>query len=173
MTAKKKSEDKKRPGRKTDFKQEYIEEAHNYALLGATDAEMSDFFGVSERTFNTWKKKHPEFLQSIKKGKSRADAQVASKLFNRATGYEFEEVSIEKKGRKIVSKRTTTKHIPSDTTAGIFWLKNRQPDLWRDKQVTELTGDVTLKSELESLTDEQLEEIINGDELETSDDDKA
>lgn len=73
MTKPKNPEEKKRPGRKTEFKEEYITLALNYSLLGATDKEMSDFFGVTEKTFNTWKKQYPEFLQSLKKGKLQAD----------------------------------------------------------------------------------------------------
>lgn len=140
MTARKKPEDKKRAGRKTDFKREYIELGYNYALLGAIDTEMADFFGVSEQTFNSWKKKEPAFLESIKAGKVQSDAKVALRLLDRALGYDYEEVHIERVGRKIKSKKTLHKQMPPDTVAAIFWLKNRQPEKWRDKQYNELTG---------------------------------
>ncbi len=143
MTVRKVPETKKKVGRKTDFKPEYIELGYNYVLLGAIDQELAEFFGVLERTLNSWKKKFPEFLQSIKKGKVQADGEVVSKLYNRAIGLTFDEVTIEKKGRKIVSKKTTTKHIPADTNAAKFWLTNRQPEKWRNKQ------DVDLKADLE------------------------
>lgn len=74
-------------GRKSAYKEEYNQLAENYALLGATDKEMADLFSVTERTLNQWKKNYPEFLQSLKKGKSIADANVASRLYNRAIGY--------------------------------------------------------------------------------------
>ena len=138
MTPRKKPEDKQKPGRKSAFKDEYVELAYNYSLLGATDKEMAGFFDVSERTFNSWKKAHPVFLQSIKRGKVQADAEVASKLHSRALGFNFDEIHVEKKGRKIASKKTITKHIPPDVNAGKFWLSNRQPDKWRNKQAIEV-----------------------------------
>lgn len=140
MTAKKKPEDLKPRGRKTDFKQEYVDKAYKLSLLGATDIEMSDFFGVSEQTLNTWKKQHPEFLESLKAGKKDADAKVAERLFTRAIGYDYNEVSTEKKGRKVIKTRTTKKQVAPDPTAAIFWLKNRQPELWREKVFNEMTG---------------------------------
>jgi len=142
MTLKKNPSDKKQAGRKTTYKPEYVELAYNYALLGAIDKEMSDLFNVSEQTLNTWKKQYPEFLESIKKGKTIADAGVASKLFKRAVGYDYSELHVEKKGRKVVSRKTVNKHMPPDTTAQIFWLKNRQPEKWRDKQDVDLKADI-------------------------------
>ncbi|MBB4036569.1 transcriptional regulator with XRE-family HTH domain [Dysgonomonas hofstadii] len=156
-------------GRKTAFKQEYIQLAENYSLLGATDKEMADLFGISEKTFNTWKKKFPEFLQSLKKGKALADATVASKLYNRALGYDFNEIYYEKVivdskdedclPETLFEAKIIKKHMPPDTTAQIFWLKNRQPDKWRDRK--ELDAAVRLEDELESMTDEQLLSIVN------------
>ncbi len=140
MTAKKKPEDLKPRGRKTDFKQEYVKLAFNYALLGATDKQLSDFIGVTEKTLNTWKKEYPEFLQSLKNGKQKADSQVAEKLFTRAIGYDYNEVTTEKKGRKVIKTRTTKKQVAPDPTAAIFWLKNRQPEYWREKVINEMTG---------------------------------
>lgn len=160
-------------GRKTDFKLEYVELGFNYALMGATDAELATFFNVSERTINVWKKKHKEFYSALKKGKNVADAKVASKLYSRAIGYDYDENHVEKKGRKILKRKIIKKHMAPDTTAGIFWLKNRQPDKWRDKQELALNGELTLKSELENLSDDELEIIINGGKLETSKDKEA
>ena len=75
-------------GRKSGFKEEYVQLAENYALLGATDEELADFFNVNVATLNRWKKQFPEFRESLKKGKAVADANVASKLYNRAIGYD-------------------------------------------------------------------------------------
>ena len=63
-------------GRKSLFREEYIQLAENYALLGATDDELADFFGVSKQTLNKWKKDYPEFLDSLKRGKDIADSNV-------------------------------------------------------------------------------------------------
>ncbi len=67
-------------GRPTRYKAEYTEQAFKLCLLGATDANLADFFEVSEKTINTWKDAHPEFLQSLKAGKDEADANVGERL---------------------------------------------------------------------------------------------
>ena len=139
MTAKKKPEDLQKRGRKSDFKEEYIDRVYRMSLLGLTDIQMSGILEVSERQFNRWKKEYPKFCQSLK-GKDDADSKVAKSLFSRAIGYEYEEKSVEKSGRKIVKTTTTKKQMAPDTTAQIFWLKNRQPDIWRDRHINEITG---------------------------------
>lgn len=122
--------------RPTDYRQEYAEQARKLCLLGFTDKQLAVFFGVNESTINRWKDKYPEFCKSIKSGKVVADAQVVESLFKRATGIEVTEVEVRDDGKKKV-KRVTKKHIPPDPTAQIFWLKNRQPELWRDKPTVE------------------------------------
>ncbi len=126
-------------GRRSAYRVEYAEQAKKLCLLGATDKELGDFFGVSEKTINTWKGKHPKFLQSIKDGKDIADGNVAERLYQRATGYEHKEDKIfQYEGAPVIVP--TTKRYPPDTAAGIFWLKNRQRGKWRDKQDHELAG---------------------------------
>ncbi|WP_370580914.1 helix-turn-helix domain-containing protein [Snodgrassella alvi] len=122
--------------RPTDYRQEYAEQARKLCLLGFTDKQLADFFDVNESTITRWKQKYPEFCTSIKKGKVVADAQVVDSLYNRALGMEVEEVEVRGDGDNEI-KRVTKKHIPPDTTAQIFWLKNRQPELWRDKPTVE------------------------------------
>lgn len=122
--------------RPTDYRQEYAEQARKLCLLGFTDKQLAVFFGVNESTINRWKHKYPEFCMSIKSGKVIADAQVVESLYNRATGIEVTEVEVRDDGKKKV-KRVTKRPIPPDTTAQIFWLKNRQPELWRDKPTVE------------------------------------
>ncbi|EAA8759577.1 terminase [Salmonella enterica] len=127
--------------RPTKYQAAYAEQARKLCLLGYTDAELADFFDVDEATINRWKKEHHEFCESIKKGKSVADGEVAAKLFHRATGYEHPEDDIRTVDGKIVIT-PTIKHYPPDTTAAIFWLKNRQKNKWRDKQDHELSGEI-------------------------------
>ncbi|EKN4845806.1 terminase [Yersinia enterocolitica] len=133
----------KKLGRPTAYKDEYAEQARKLCLLGHTDAELAEFFEVSEQTINAWKKAQPDFLESIKKGKAFADSEVASKLFHRATGYEHPEDDIRAVEGAIVIT-PTIKRYPPDTAAAIFWLKNRQRDKWRDKQEVEHSGDIGL-----------------------------
>lgn len=125
--------------RPTKYKAEFAEQARKMCLLGATDKDLAGFFGVNELTINRWKKDHKEFCKSLKDGKDEADARVAERLFNRALGYSHPEDKIfNNNGEPMVVP--TTKHYPPDTTACIFWLKNRQKERWRDKQETEMTG---------------------------------
>ncbi len=98
---------------KTKFKTEYIEQAYKLCLLGATDVQLAECFEVSVSTINTWKKRFEGFADALKRGKKFADADVAESLYRRACGSE--------------------KALP-DTTACIFWLKNRQSQNWRDKR---------------------------------------
>lgn len=127
-------------GRPSKYKCEFPEQARKLCMLGATDKDMAEFFGVGESTLNRWKIEYPEFRESLKGGKMMADANVAESLYKRATGYEHPEDDI-----KVVSGRIvitpTIKHYPPDATSMIFWLKNRRPDLWRDKQEQEAPPD--------------------------------
>lgn len=127
------TENKRPVGRPTKYRPEYCELAYNYCLLGATDSRLADFFDVEESTINNWKHEFPEFMESIKKGKEVADAEVAQSLFKKATGYEHEAVKIFNDQGAPMIVPYVERYAP-DTTAAIFWLKNRQPALWRDKQ---------------------------------------
>lgn len=118
-----------RPSR---YKAEFAEQAEKLCRLGATDKELAEFFGVTEKTINNWKGAHPEFLQSLKAGKQMADAEVADKLFQRAIGYSHPDTHISNY-QGLITVTPITKHYPPDPTSMIFWLKNRRPDLWRDK----------------------------------------
>lgn len=131
-------------GRPTMYKDEYAELAYNYCLLGAIDSELADFFNVSEVTINNWKNEHEEFSLALKKGKEIADAKVAQALFHRATGYSHEDIDIKMYEGGII-ETPYTKHYPPDATSAIFWLKNRQPKKWRDKQITEHEGGITVE----------------------------
>lgn len=132
--------DEKRPvGRPTKYKEEYNELAYKFCLLGATDERLAEFFNVDVSTINNWKIDFPDFFESIKKGKEVADAQVAQSLFKKATGYEHDAVKIFNDQGSPMIVDYVEKFAP-DTTAAIFWLKNRQPALWRDKQEVDLSS---------------------------------
>ncbi len=152
---------KKSRGRKSEYREEYAEQALKLCLLGATDKEIAEFFSVSEQTLNSWKKKFPQFLESLKKGKAVADANVASRLYSRAIGYDARATKFATNEGKITDKVEYIEHYHPDTTAAIFWLKNRQPGKWRDKK--EVENQVKLSDELESMSDEELAAIIRGE----------
>lgn len=124
-------------GRPSNFRKEYSEQAYKLCLLGYDDSELAFFFDVSEQTINAWKKAHPEFLESLKSGKAIADANVGQRLYERAMGYEHDSEEIKTVtipgGGSEIERVPVRKVYPPDTTAAIFWLKNRQPKKWRDK----------------------------------------
>ncbi|MDE2389257.1 MAG: helix-turn-helix domain-containing protein [Betaproteobacteria bacterium] len=162
-----KTKEKCAGGRPTAYKSEYTEQAYNYCLLGATDVQLAEFFSVTESTINLWKKKQPEFANALKRGKMLADARVVHSLFKRANGYSHPETHINFHEGKIVQSEIT-KHYPPDTTACIFWLKNRQPKYWRDK--VEIKEEINLnafpsKEELDAIYENALEEARKRNEI--------
>lgn len=139
-------------GRLPTYKPEYSAMAEKIALLGATDKDLAEVFDVCETTINAWKRDYVEFREALKKGKTIADATVAQRLYQRATGYSHEAVKIvadAKSGAEHIVPYT--EHYAPDTTACIFWLKNRQKEKWRDKTETEHSGGVRV---ITNVTDE-------------------
>lgn len=149
--------------RPTKYDESYPKTALKLALTGFTDEQMADFFEINKDTLYEWRKKYPKFSDSIKSGKEVADSNVASSLYQRALGQT-------KKIQKAFKLKTTKNgegseerievaeeevYIPPDTTAQIFWLKNRQPKAWRDKQETEISGSINTP-----FTDSQVDKII-------------
>lgn len=119
-------------GRPTKFKPEFTEQAKKLAALGATDREVADFFEVDERTLHRWKHEHEEFCQSLRVGKDAADDRVEQSLYRRAVGYQQDDIHFSSY-EGAVTQTPYVKINPPDTTAAIFWLKNRRKDDWRDK----------------------------------------
>lgn len=127
-------------GRPTKYRPEYVRQAAALCSLGATDAQLADFFEVSVSTVNLWKLEHPEFSEAIKVPKEIADDRVEQSLYRRAMGYEHDEVDIRVVEGQIV-QTPIRKVYPPDSTAMIFWLKNRRG--WRDKVEQEIKAEVT------------------------------
>lgn len=135
-TAKKKTAKKKtgnKGGRPSKFGSVDKAQVERLARAGWTDAQMAEFFGVDERTWHRWKDADPEFCQSLKDWKVEADHRVERSLFERATGYSCPEEKVFNHNGEIL-RAETVKHYPPDTTAAIFWLKNRLREQWRDRQ---------------------------------------
>lgn len=128
-------------GRPSKYRPEFAEQAKKLCALGATDPQLADFFQVALSTVSLWKVQHKEFSDALSIPKAEADAKVEQSLYRRAMGYEHDEVDIRVIDGQIV-ETPIRKYYPPDTTAMIFWLKNRQPDAWRDKTQQELSGDV-------------------------------
>ena len=149
--------------------------AEGMARRGMTDEQIAEKLGISVETFYQYVKRYPEFSESLKRGKSPVDVEVENALLKRALGYDYEETtteysSLEKSGKngdkanankgewKVVKK--TKKFIPPDVTAQIFWLKNRRPDLWKDRTdanhtITDQTALASQKALFDSMTYEE------------------
>ncbi len=156
-------------GRPTDYRPEYTREALLLCKLGATDAQLADAFDVTVRTINRWKVTHEGFAEAIRKGKNPADDRVEDTLYHRAVGTEYEKahpIKLKKitygpDGKKIQEEERievvmVKEVIPPDTTALIFWLKNRRKEQWRDLQSHEhgKPGDFS------NLSDAELDDLI-------------
>ena len=100
---------------------------------GWTDQECADFFDISISQITLWKKNHPEFLISLKKWKESADYHVEKSLYERAMGYTHDAVKMFVVKNEVIQV-PYKEHYPPDSTALIFWLKNRKPQEWRDKE---------------------------------------
>ncbi|MCU7380985.1 MAG: helix-turn-helix transcriptional regulator [Clostridiales Family XIII bacterium] len=112
-----------------------------WARDGLTDEQIAANMGIAVSTLNNWKNDHVEILETLKKGKEVVDRQVENALLKRALGYSYDEITREGG----VETKRVTKEVTPDTTAQIFWLKNRRPDLWRDKQQIEHSGEISNK----------------------------
>jgi len=128
-----------------------------WAREGLTDEQIAHNMGIAVSTLNNWKKDHVEILESLKKGKEVIDLQVENALLRRALGYSYKETTSElitnvDGERKLVVTKIVEKEVVPDTTAQIFWLKNRRPDKWRDKQDVQVSGVLeTEKSKLDNI----------------------
>lgn len=133
----------------------------SWARDGLTDEQIAENISINPATLYDWKKKYPEISESLKKGKEVVDIRVENALLKRALGYTYTEVRTESgaDGTKITK---TVKEVIPDTTAQIFWLKNRRPDKWRDKQDMELSGEVKTTNPYAGLTTEELKKLIHG-----------
>ena len=130
---------------------------------GWTDQECADFFDVSINTITGWKEKHPEFMVSLKNWKESADFHVEKSLYERAMGYTHKAVKMFVVGGKIVQQEYL-EHYPPDSTALIFWLKNRKPSEWRDKE----GGEKQVETKIIIIRDDKKPMVIEEKQEETS-----
>lgn len=128
-----------------------------WAKDGLTDEQIAGNMGITAKTLYEWKKRYGEICEALKKGKEIVDRQVENALLKRALGYTYTEKMTEKSdiGVKV---RITEKEVAPDTTAQIFWLKNRKPEVWRDKKDVTMEGEVP--SPFQDLTTEELKKLI-------------
>ena len=129
------------PGRPTKFTEAIANTILGMAKHGLTDTQMASCVNITEQTLNNWKIAHPDFFESLKEEKAKADMIVADCLYKKATGaIKTEELTsgICPKTGDIIETTKVKEHLP-DTTSMIFWLKNRDQKRWRDKVDNEVS----------------------------------
>jgi hypothetical protein len=149
----------------------------NWCREGLLEEEICKRLGIAVSTFNLYKNQHSELLEVLKNSKEIADYKVEDSLYKRALGYKYDEVTRElctvrdKYGEPVYDPETgqpftemkvtkiVTKEVTPDTTAQIFWLKNRRPDKWRDKQEIEHSGHLNTGPDLSNMNMEDLREL--------------
>lgn len=126
-----------------------------WARDGLVDEQIAHNIGINIATLYDWKNKYSEIDNALKKGKEVVDLEVENALLKRALGYTIEEKHVRKVTKNGITTEyveKTTREIPADTTAQIFWLKNRRPDKWRDKPREDETSEA-MKAMLESIAE--------------------
>lgn len=121
--------------------QDGITRLEAWARDGLTDEQLSAKIGITATTLYDWKNKYPVISEALKRGKEVVDVEVENALLKRAMGYEYTETRTETADDGTVKTIVMQKTMPPDTTAQIFWLKNRRPAVWRDKQQVEHSTD--------------------------------
>lgn len=116
---------------------------NGWARDGLIDEQIATNIGVSYSTFKEWKKKFPDFSAALKKGKDVVDREVENALYKSAIGFIYEEETVTNAGDVVLVK----KYSKPNTTAQIFWLKNRKRNQWTDKSEVEVAGTVVFANE--------------------------
>lgn len=150
------------PGRSTDYKPEMNEQVRKLALLGCTDDEIAGVLGVQPATLYNWKQQYPAFLESINDGKIAADAEVATRLYDRAVG---QVVFTEKQFKNSEGEYEVVRlhqRVPSDPTAARFWLSNRQQDKWRNRDHEQAPAQQVQRIEVVFIDPAERAKTING-----------
>jgi len=135
-----------------------------WARDGLIDEQIAANIGIHPSTLYEWQKKYPEITKALKRGKEVVDREVENALLKRALGYKYEEITQElqydkaKKKHILVVTKVVTKEVAPDVTAQIFWLKNRKPDIWRDRK--DIDANLNTNNPLEGLTTDEIRRLI-------------
>lgn len=115
------------------LKEENLNKIQEWSLSGATHEDIANAMGINVSTLYAWSNAHEEISNALKTTKDFADIQIENALYKRAKGYTVKLIKqkVTKDGEVITY--FDEQHIAPDTTAQIFWLKNRKPSIWRDK----------------------------------------
>lgn len=148
-----------------------------WARDGLIEEQIVKNMGISRSTLNDWKKKYPDILNTLKKGKEVADRNVENALYESAIGKKYKvkkPIKVKEVQYRDGKRVKEVEHIeyaeeemviPPNTTAQIFWLKNRKPDVWRDKQDVHVKDDTDKKKKVDNIASilEQMKPVKEGD----------
>ena len=148
--------------------QEYLDDTglsyiRGLAREGLTRREIAKKLNISYSTLNRWIKQYPDFKQAMRVGRDQSDSKVEESLYKRACGFQTVEIVEDYKtdpatgDQVLVGSKKIIKDIPPDTTAQIYWLKNRQRDKWKDKWEIQVTGAEEEQSKLTELLEQRKE----------------
>jgi hypothetical protein len=156
----KKEEATKTVGRKSLYDPAMNPQVKEWSKQGLIDTEIAKLLGIGKSTFYEWQNKHPEFSDALKEGKQIADMEVEQELWGKCHG----QMIIERKEKVLRDGTIVTvqeeRFVPASDTAIIFWLKNRKPEMWREKQQIEHSGSMDISVSVSHLTDDELEKEL-------------
>lgn len=155
--------------------EEGLLQLESWARDGLTDEQIASNMGIGYSTLQTWKSKYQDIQDTLKRGKVVVDIQVENALLKRALGYSYDEVTRERVldydpstgqvvGSHMEITKTVKKEVQGDTTAQIFWLKNRRPEQWRDKRDVSVEGEISTNNPFKGLSTDELRKLIESEE---------
>jgi hypothetical protein len=143
-------------GRPSSYDKKFVKIAESLCRLGATDLEVADTLGIAVNTLYSWKAHHKEFSDALKNAKDSADDRVERSLYQRAVGYTFESEKIAINSAGDITRAPYREHVPPETGACAFWLKNRRKEHWRDRHEVEVGG----VGDFERMNEHELRDFI-------------
>ena len=155
--------------------EEGLLQLESWARDGLTDEQIASNMGIGYSTLQTWKSKYQDIQDTLKRGKEVVDIQVENALLKRALGYSYDEVTRERVldydqstgqvvGSHMEITKTVKKEVQGDSTAQIFWLKNRRPEQWRDKRDVSVEGEISTNNPFKGLSTDELRKLIESEE---------
>lgn len=155
--------------------EEGLLQLESWARDGLTDEQIASNMGITRKTLAEWKTKYSDICDTLKRGKAVVDIQVENALLKRALGYSYDEVTRERVldydpstgqvvGSHMEITKTVKKEVQGDTTAQIFWLKNRRPEQWRDKRNVSVEGEISTNNPFKGLSTDELRKLIESEE---------
>lgn len=137
------------------LKEDNLIRVQGWARDGLTMEQIAHNIGIVKSTLYKWIEKSKDFSDALKVSRDSADRQVENALFNNALGFKYTEQQLTDTGEVV----DVEKYAKPNTTAQIFWLKNRKAEVWREKQNIEHAGGIDQKVDLSGLSDKDIEKL--------------